>query len=393
MKIPLRFLSPIAPLAAVAAVACSGGSSSSTSAPDTHADAGGASPVLDASLPDADAAPAPACSPTDPRTPPITLTVEPDDGQTPIANVVASAQQSIRVMIYDFGPGEILTTVVQKAQAGVKVQAILDQTQQSSDQTAYNELTAAGAQVKWSNPVFTYTHAKTIVVDGVIAVISTGNFEADMEAEERDFVMVDSDPQDVTQLASIFDNDWNDTTPNLSCTRLVVSPVNSEDRILAVINGATKSLDIESLEFSDTAVQNAVAAQQKAGVAVRVLLADMSFESDIMEAVNEIEPMGLVPRRLVTPQLHLKSILADGTTAYAGSENMSNTSLTQNREVGLIVTEPAAIATMAATFASDWGASLPFPSDDAGAAVDSGTADSGAPVTDAAPALDGAGGD
>lgn len=332
-------------------------SRNNAAAPGGGGDEGGVDAAVEAAP---DAFEPTACSATDPRNPPISLSVQPDQGEAPIVAVLTPAQQSIRMMIYDLGTSDILTTVVDKAKAGLDVRVILDQTEKDFNLPAYNSLVSAGAKVQWSNPKFTYTHAKTIVVDGATSVISTGNFDADMIEEERDFAMVDSDPQDVAQLVEIFDSDWNDVTPDLSCTRLVVSPVNSQDRILAVINGATKTLDIEQLEFGDYAVQQAVAAQQKAGVAVRLLLADPSFESDIGTYVAEIEPMGLVPRRLVTPQLHLKSILADGTTAYAGSENMSNTSLTQNREVGLIITEPTAIATMASTFATDWAASLPF---------------------------------
>lgn len=344
----------------LAAAACSSNHSAS-SAPAEN-DAGAVDAAVEPEAAVGDGAPT-ACSPTDPRNPPITLTVQPDEGEGPIVNVLTPAQKNIRVMIFDIGTSTILSTLVQKAQSGVEVSAILDQTQQSFDQDAYNQLVAAGAKVQWSNPKFTYTHAKTIVVDDSTSVISTGNFDGDMISEERDYVMVDSDPQDVAQLASIFDNDWANTTPDLSCTRLVVSPVNSQDRILAVINAATKTLDVESMEFGDSAVQAAVIAKQKAGVATRVLLSDPSFDSSITYAVSDVEAQGLTPRRLVTPQLHVKSIIVDGTMAYAGSENMSSTSLTQNREVGLVITEAPALATMQSTFEADWAASLPYGSD------------------------------
>jgi phosphatidylserine/phosphatidylglycerophosphate/cardiolipin synthase-like enzyme len=290
-------------------------------------------------------------------------------------------------MIYDFGPSKILDALVAKAKAKIVVQVILDQTQKSFDDQAYADLMAAGAEVKWSNPKFTYTHAKTIVVDEATSVISTGNFDAEMIADERNYAMIDTDPQDVAELVTIFDADWNNQTPNVSCTRLVVSPVNSQQRIVGLIDSATKTLDVESLEFGDTAVQAAVIDRMQAGIAVRVLLSDPSFYSGITYAVGQVEGSGLIPRRLVTPQLHVKAILVDGTTAYAGSENMSNTSLTQNREVGLIVTEAAAIAKISATFEKDWAASLPYAENvpDAGAdadasvppASDGGEADAG----------------
>ena len=339
------------------------GSSGASAPPGSSSDAG--TPPVDAAAMHADASaeaeagPAPACSATDPRNPPITLSVQPDDGETPIVNVLTAAQHSIRVMIYDLGTSQILSTLVAKAQAKVQVKVILDATEQYFDQDAYNQLKAAGAQVQWSNPKFTYTHAKTIVVDEKTSVISTGNFDAEYIADERNYAMIDSDPQDVADLVAIFDGDWANTTPDLSCTRLVVSPVNSQDRIVAEIDSATQTLDVETLEFSDIAVQAAVLGRMKAGVAVRLLVADPDFSPGITTPVEEIANSGLYARQLSTPELHVKSVIVDGKTAYAGSENFSNTSLTANREVGLIITELPAVTRMEATFEKDWAASVP----------------------------------
>lgn len=379
-----------------------GCSSSGASAPSSPSNDAGTTPPADAASMHVDAAaeagPAPACSDTDPRNPPITLSVQPDDGETPIVNVLTPAQHSIRVMIYDLGTSQILSTLVAKAQAKVSVKVILDATEQDFDQDAYNQLTAAGAQVQWSNPKFTYTHAKTIVVDETTSVISTGNFDAEMIADERNYAMIDSDPQDVANLVSIFDDDWADTTPNLSCTRLVVSPVNSQDRIVAEINSATKTLDVETLEFSDTAVQAAVIDRMKAGVTVRLLVADPGFSPGITTSVQEVANSGLIARQLVTPQVHVKSVLVDGTSAYAGSENFSSTSLGHNREVGLIVTEPAAVAKIAATFEKDWAASepavgTPMPIPDAGADASTEAAAEGGAPSDAGTSAETSGGD
>ena len=57
--------------------------------------------------------------------------------------------------------------------------------------------------------------------------------------------------------------------------------------------------------------------------------------------------------------LHAKIIIADG-VAHVGSENMSVTSLTKNREVGAFVFEPLTEMKIQAQFDSDWsGATKP----------------------------------
>jgi hypothetical protein len=68
-----------------------------------------------------------------------------------------------------------------------------------------------------------------------------------------------------------------------------------------------------------------------------------------------------VPARwLASPAVHVKSIVVDGTYAYLGSENLSYTSLTKNREIGIVLSDAPAIATMLATFEKDWAAATAF---------------------------------
>jgi phosphatidylserine/phosphatidylglycerophosphate/cardiolipin synthase-like enzyme len=47
-------------------------------------------------------------------------------------------------------------------------------------------------------------------------------------------------------------------------------------------------------------------------------------------------------------------IVADGARAYVGSENLSQTSLDKNREVGLVVTDASSIAPLVSSFETDW---------------------------------------
>jgi phosphatidylserine/phosphatidylglycerophosphate/cardiolipin synthase-like enzyme len=60
------------------------------------------------------------------------------------------------------------------------------------------------------------------------------------------------------------------------------------------------------------------------------------------------------------PGVHVKAVVVDGTLAYAGSINLSWTSLTKNREVGLLITEPTNVAAMQTTMSHDWLTATPF---------------------------------
>ena len=302
----------------------------------------------------------PACTPDVPRVVPLQVWAEPDAGQTPFVDALATAGTSIRVMVYEMGYGSILDTLLQKAKAGVAVRVILDVSKQSINQKYFDQLTTAGAKVAWSDPQFTYMHAKAIVVDDAIAVISTGNYLASQMAKERNYVVRDEDPADVASLAGLFDADWTRAAPDLSCTRLLVSPINARERLLALIASATTTLDIESMQFADTEVRAAVLERKNAGVAVRVILADTGWVSSNDAAATFLTQNGIAARYLVTPAVHVKAIAVDGARGYLGSENLSWTSLNKNREVGVIAYESDVLHTMGATFDQDWAAATPF---------------------------------
>jgi phosphatidylserine/phosphatidylglycerophosphate/cardiolipin synthase-like enzyme len=178
--------------------------------------------------------------------------------------------------------------------------------------------------------------------------------------KERNFVVHDEDPQDVSTLVALFDADWSRQTPDLSCTRLLISPVNSKPRLLALINGATRTLVIESMQFADSDVRSAVVARKAAGVDVRVLLADPSWITANTAAATFLAGSQIPVRWLGSPNVHVKAMVVDGATAYAGSENLSWTSLTKNREVGVITTEAVPVKAIADTFEQDWAAATSF---------------------------------
>jgi phosphatidylserine/phosphatidylglycerophosphate/cardiolipin synthase-like enzyme len=293
------------------------------------------------------------CNATDPRTVPVTVVATPEAGEAPYTDVLESAQTSIDLEVYLMGYGGILDTLKAKAGEGVRVRVMLDGGRKDTNQKYYDILTAAGVEVKWSDPKFSYFHAKFFIVDGKTAVMSTGNYSKTYSIErERNFVATDSDPADVADLVNLFEADWNNTTPAMSCTRMVVSPINARDRIIDVIESAEETLDIESMQFGDWGVRNAVKARVEAGVRVRVLLADPSWIDANASAATFLKNLN-VPVKWM-PHLHTKAIIADGTSAYVGSENLSQTSLDKNREVGVIVVEESSVAPMKTTFEKDW---------------------------------------
>jgi len=300
------------------------------------------------------------CEATSPRAVPTVVYALPDADEQPFLEVLEPAQTTVRVLAYQMGYGGIYDTLLAKAGAGVSVRIIFDVGQRDVNQKYYDALQAAGAEVLWSDPQWPYMHAKVIVVDDTAATVSTSNYSHTWLLAERNFVAQVRDPDDLADLTALFDADWQRAAPNLSCTRLVVSPVNARERILAVIDSATSTLLVESMQFADTEVRAHVAERQAAGVAVRVILADPAWITANADGAAFLAAAGVAPRYLTTPDCHVKAIVADEARAYVGSENLSYTSLSRNREVGLVVTEPDAIQVMTSTFEADWVGATPF---------------------------------
>lgn len=299
------------------------------------------------------------CTPLAPRTTPLELFVQPDIGVAPFVDTLSRATTSIDVMVYQMGWGPVLDGLMAKARAGVQVRVILDLAQKPVNQKYKDKLEEAGATVIWSDPQFNFMHAKVIIIDRAEALLSTGNYNQSYMLKERNYAVRDRDAADVRSLQAIFDADWLRQSPDLSCTRLLVAPVNARQRLLELIHSAHTSLVIESMQFGDKDVRNAVAARKAAGVDVRVILADPGWIDSNASAGTFLQQHGIRPK--FYPHTHVKSIVVDGKAAYVGSVNLSWNSIDKNREVGVVVTEQANIDSIMATFEHDWTAGTDFP--------------------------------
>lgn len=306
----------------------------------------------EASLPQVDAGAA--CAPLDPRDAPVDIAAMPESGEAPFVNALLSAKKAIRVMIYQMGFGGILDTLKAKAEAGIDVQVILDVGQRDVNDKYRVQLEASGAKVKWSDPKFPYMHAKMILVDAGQAVISTGNYSKSYMLKERNFVATLRDSQDLAVLEQLFRADYEQREPNVSCTRLLVSPVNARQRLLEFVKSAKSTMEVESMQLGDRGVRDAILERARAGVNVRVLLADPGWIDANAEAFRLLKTAGIPAK--TRPHLHTKAIIVDGVSAYMGSINMSSTSLNKNREVGFLTAEAQAVGVMRTTFETDWAA-------------------------------------
>jgi phosphatidylserine/phosphatidylglycerophosphate/cardiolipin synthase-like enzyme len=272
---------------------------------------------------------------------------------------IDSAKSSLDMTMYELSDTTAVNDLIARKKAGVDVRVILDQAERSTNQAAYGALTAAGVGVVWSSPAFTYTHQKTLTVDDRETLVLTGNLTSSYYSETRDYGDFDTDADDVKAVVAVFDADYAHRTVTPSdADDLLWSPTTAQDRVLSVIDGARKTLDVESEEFNDPAVVDAVAARARAGVAVRVVV---ESPSQYAAAISEVVKAGGKVAGYSSKTglyIHGKVVIADaGLSDQAvelGSMNYTANSLGSNRELGIILHDGADCTLIERQFAADF---------------------------------------
>ena len=297
------------------------------------------------------------CTPTSPRSVPPETFIGPTGLQNRIIGFIDSAQESLDVAIYLFTVDAIGDAMVRAKQRGVAVRVLFDP-DHAGNGGARSQLTAGGVQHRNAPSLYTFSHAKYMIADRDRALVMSANFNIDAMQNERNYGLVDRDPEDVADLVAIFEMDWAAAggepprPADLACTRLVVSPNNSKLRLVELVNGAQATLEVEAIYVSEITIRNAIGAAKQRGVEVRVILDGSSDNADTKQFFTT---MGIPVREPVGFFNHAKLLIADG-VVFVGSENFSQTALTKNREIGAFVFEPAAAQVIRTQFETDFAA-------------------------------------
>jgi phosphatidylserine/phosphatidylglycerophosphate/cardiolipin synthase-like enzyme len=289
----------------------------------------------------------------------VGLIVEPRDGVRPLTQAIRDATTSVWLTMYLLTDRTIIHDLEYAHAYGVDVRVILEPHPygmlSDPNRYAYDNLMAADIPVHWARPRFLLTHEKSMLVDDT-AYIMSANFTRSAFRSNRDLGVVDRDRRDVAALRALFLADWRGRSAMPRDPNLPVSPSDARSLLTALIGSAQHTLDIYAEELQDPAIVRALSAAARRGVRVRVILPAPSGPDPDAEAVAAVRRAGAQVHRLPPSYLyaHAKAIVTDGQRAFVGSENLSAASLDRNRELGVIIADRRAIATLRATFMADW---------------------------------------
>jgi phosphatidylserine/phosphatidylglycerophosphate/cardiolipin synthase-like enzyme len=294
------------------------------------------------------------------------IIVEPDQGMAPIYSLLSSPRRTLDMTMYELVDPAAETLLADDAARGVRVRVVLDaRLERGRNGAAYEFLRSRGVEVVWSSDRYFATHEKAFVIDGVTAVVMSLNLTDRYYATSRDLAVVDHDAADVEAIASVFDADFRGAkTGTPAADDLVWSPGQSQADLLALIDGARRSVAVESEELTSRSVIRALVDAARRGVAVSIAMTASSAAEAGLNAVAAAGGQVSVLHGETPLYIHAKLLAIDaglpGARAFVGSENFSDASLLHDRELGLVLLSPDLVDQVAATIGADLRSGQPW---------------------------------
>jgi len=312
---------------------------------------------------------------------------ETDNSVTPLYTFINNATKTIDMTMYELQDATFQADLIAACGKGIKVRVILDASlEKTSNTPAYNALNTAGANCTavFSNTAFQATHQKTITVDSTTTAILSLNLQTQYYSTTRDFALLTNDPADVAAIETTFATDYAAGTPyngtqgasDLSFTPptgddLIWSPTTAQAAMLALINNAKSTILLENEEMGAANIVSALEAACQRSVTVHIAMVNDSTSSPYSSYATQFKALEAAgcgvktyPDTTNGLYIHAKAVVADyglSTQAvYMGSINYSNASMTENRELGIYITDSTSVNTLETTMTADYAGATAF---------------------------------
>ncbi len=298
----------------------------------------------------------------------VTVQIQPSDFGAAIETAIRAAQTSVHMTMYLLTDTSIMDALGDLHDAGKDVKVILNKTfppNGGDNASAFAKLQQRGVPVVYASSAYTFTHAKTVVIDSSKVLIMTMNLTQTSAGSNREYIATDTDPVDVADCEKLFTADYAGNAITLN-SKLVVSPEAAQPispglRLKALILSAKTSLDVEVQALSDTGLTDAIIAAHQAKVAVRVVLSAEPGQSPTeLAMIAKLKAANVPLKGVLDPYIHAKTIVIDGTRLFVGSQNFTPTALKQNREVGVVTDSVAESKKITDVIAKDFAIGTAF---------------------------------
>ncbi|MBP9779687.1 hypothetical protein KBD33_03650 [Candidatus Gracilibacteria bacterium] len=256
--------------------------------------------------------------------------------RTDLIEYIDHASSRVWIEIYTWTDSHLFEALIRAHKRGVDTRVVLEPSvfgTPTINKKIYDGLVSQGVDVVYADSYrYTFTHAKFMIIDNRY-FISTGNFTESFFTKNRDLIFTDTGTGITSFMSSLFEKDYNHLGTNdmKIPDQLVISPINSRDKIESLIKEAKKDIIIYTQTLSDENILTLVKKAQSEGITLEICTA--KNESNL-EQENK---SGLNWKTITKPYVHTKLILVDSERFFIGSQNLTQNSLDNNREVGIII--------------------------------------------------------
>jgi cardiolipin synthase len=307
------------------------------------------------------------------------LIVMPDDSSKPILDAINGARKSLRIKMFVFSDATLLAAVITAHRRAVTVRVMLNPARRGGEPenvATRKKLEKAGVEVIASNPAFSVTHEKSMVVDDELAFVKSLNWKPKNFTETRDYAVTTAHANEVAEIVSCFEADWHRKTFDVGKhARLIWCNHNGRDRIAEFIDGAKHTLFIQNERYQDAVIIERLVRAVYRGVKIHVMTRPPHTlkKQKLVEGVGGIRilnDVGVKVHKLKHLKLHAKMLLADGKRAIVGSINLSPGSFDSRRELAIEVDDRHIVKRLHHVARHDWKHSHPLDLTDEGLMAD-----------------------
>ncbi len=340
----------------------------------------------------------------------VTPFLLPNSGGIPVLRTLESAEKSIRVEIYMISDKNVLSLLVDKAEAGVDVDVLLEanplgMTSLQSCSAHLMALIEAGADVRLidsgTEPRYAYDHAKFAIVDGDTTVVMSENWTSDnlngstvtniygskVQGNRGWGVVVESEGY-ASFMNGVFENDWSmeygdvatyaSQYPNVAAGETYyVSPTSTADfpsykaKVTPVLSNESS---YAALEYYASIAKERLYSQQQSldssykdyttdgpvglfhtaalrGVDTKVIFSDQVDETSVFD-INAKTAVSAA--RMTSPYVHNKGVVCDD-YVWVSSVNWTENSFFNNREACVVINSSEVADFYASAFQKDFG--------------------------------------
>jgi phosphatidylserine/phosphatidylglycerophosphate/cardiolipin synthase-like enzyme len=303
------------------------------------------------------------------------LIVLPDDSAKPILDAIDGAAKSLRIKMFVLSDQRMLGALLRAYKRGVKIRVMLNPARRSGEiqnKGSRSVLREAGIDVLDSNPAYQVTHEKSVVLDDKTSIIGSLNWEPENFEKTRDYAVMTTDAQEVSEVIDCFEADWSRQPfePRKS-SNLVWCPGAGRGHIAQFIDSAKHSLFVQNERYQDPIIVEHLVRAKLRGVKVHVMTRPSHSlrPENLVEGVGELRIMqdvGIGIRKIKHLKLHAKMLLADRSRAIIGSINLTPGSFDRRRELAIRLKEDDIVSRLWKVVHEDWETSHPLDLTDKG---------------------------